>query len=623
MKSFSLKQKILFSVIISLLVVTCVLSWHNYRSQIEQLQQSSVERLQNLSKLQAEEISEWLHFNKKVILALSEHMEIGPEDSLQQAQQSGSFLNTYMGYTDGRMQDSDPSINRQGYDPRTRLWYKKALANSDVVVTKPFISAAFHKPIITVAKAIKTGVVAGNLAIDKIIDNIVNMKLPANGFAILVDKDGTVIAYKNHNKIMGPLQDIDEDLATKLVAQHHHHDHLMPIHFSEDDKDKLVWAEDIQDAPWDLILVLDKETLEAPMHQMLISQIVISLIVLLLSVLAIYVQIGRLFSPLAKVSKALRTIANGRGDLTQHIDITANDEIGELAGSFNRFVESQRQLIGQVRALSHEVGEIADLAVTRNHASADELHRQQQDVNMVATAVTELASATQAIAENAEQTATAANQSSVSGEQGKGLVEQTRKSINSLAKEVGQATDVIGELSRHAQAITSVLSTIQGIAEQTNLLALNAAIEAARAGEQGRGFAVVADEVRVLSHRTQESTKEIHETIEMLQRTTADAVELMQASQLLATHSVKDADTAANALTEITTAIDVISDMATQIATAAEQQTQVTADISQNTIAIKDGTDEMSEGAKNGVDHALRLKQKSKDLADQVATFKL
>lgn len=621
MKNLSLKQKILLSVVIALSLVISLLSWQSYSSQKNLLLQGSQEQLQRLGTQQAASVSDWLSARRDVIQALGNKASSEPLNALQQAQVSGRFQLAFFGESSGKMHDSDPSINRDGYDPRSRGWYQEAMGKGAFIVTKPYLDVAYNVMVVTLAQPVSGGVIGGDLSIASLVEDVTKMQLPADGFAIMMHKDGTIIAYKDAAKAMKPASEIDNDLTNALIEQSKSSKELVPAYFDNEGRDKLLWAVDIPDTDWELVLVLDKAALEAPLSSLLMTQLGMALLVLVGSILAISWLVSMLLGPLTKVSQALARIADGNGDLTQRIKIDANDEVGQLANSFNRFVGSQHQLIGNIRKLANELNADAERSLVTNQAAVDELQRQQQEVTMVATAVTEMASATMEIAGNAENTAAAAQQSAQSSEQGKMLVNKTRQSINGLAEEVGQATEVIGELSRHAQAITSILSTIQGIAEQTNLLALNAAIEAARAGEQGRGFAVVADEVRVLSRRTQDSTQQIQSTIETLQQTTARAVSLMQTSQGLADNSVQDADQAVRALEEITSAISLISDMAGQIATAAEEQTQVTGEITQNTTAIKDVSDEITAAAMRDLDQAQSLKGRATDLNQQVSTF--
>lgn len=604
MNSYSLKQKILISVVIALSLVIGLLSWQSYSSQKSLLLQNSLEQVQRLGDQQAERIQEWLAGRQDIVGALASKVEGDSLNALQQAQASGRFQLTYYGTQAGQMLDSDLSIDRTGYDPRTRPWYKQATNERGLILTKPYVDVAYNVLVVTMAQAVSQGVVGGDLSIASLVESVNRMTLPANGYAIMMHQDGTVIAYKDTSKAMKPVSDIDNDLNHNLPQQSRQAGTWLPMYFEHESRDKLVWGVDIPNTDWELVIVLDKETLEAPLTNLLLTQLGLSAVVLLLSVLAISWLVNLLLGPLGRVSQALARIADGNGDLTQRIEVDTQDEVGVLADSFNRFVGSQHQLISHIRHLAGELDADAEHSLKTNHLAVAELQRQQQEVAMVATAVTEMASATNEIAANAENTATAAQQSAASSFQGKELVNKTRSSINSLADEVTQATEVIEDLSRHAQSISSILATIQGIAEQTNLLALNAAIEAARAGEQGRGFAVVADEVRVLSRRTQDSTQEVHATIETLQRTTAKAVSLMESSQMLAGNSVEDANAAVKALEEITQAVNVISDMAGQIATAAEEQTQVTGEITQNTVAIKDVTDEITEAAKSDLTQA-------------------
>jgi methyl-accepting chemotaxis protein len=514
-----------------------------------------------------------------------------------------------------------PSIDRTGYDPRTRPWYHQSQQARGAIITKPYLDVAFNVLVVTIAQPTRNGVVGGDVSIASLVDSVNGMSLPANGYAIMMHKDGTVIAYKDSSKLMGRVTAIDAQLNNQLAQSSRQTGQFTQAYFDAEGRDKLLWGEDIPNTDWQLIFVLDKQTLEAPLTNLMLTQLGMATLALIISVLSISWLLTLLLAPLSRVSQALSRIADGNGDLTQRITVDSQDEVGVLADSFNRFVSSQHQLISHIRQLATELDLDAEQSLNTNQSSVDELQRQQQEVTMVATAVTEMSSATYEIAANAESTAAAAQQSAKSSIQGKGLVDKTRNTINSLASEIDETTNVISELSLHAQAISGILTTIQGIAEQTNLLALNAAIEAARAGEQGRGFAVVADEVRVLSRRTQDSTAEIYTTIETLQNTTKQAVNLMDSSKGLAKNSVDDVNAAAQALEQITQAVNVISDMAGQIATAAEEQTQVTNEITQNTVAIKDVTDEITSSAMTHLAQAKMLKERATDLSNKVATL--
>ena len=616
----SLKAKILMLVNLAILTIIILLSTTFYTSQKDLLLQQSYQNLKSVGAEISRGIGDWINVRHDIIKGLSNNVD-NPEfvSHLVQARTSGNFALSFYGDENGKMVDADPTIDRTGYDPRTRDWYKDTKAAGQATLSKPYISASMKKLVVAFSSPVAHGVVSGVIDIDSIINNINGLNIQANGEAILLLKDGTVIAYKDKARILKPASELAADLNPAFLEQSSRGDQFQEIQING--QEKLALTVSIPNTEWNILFSLDKATLMDPLYSQLIQQIIIALVIGGAFSLALSLLINYLFRPLKTVSGALQTIADGRGDLTQRIPLSAQDEIGLLATNFNRFVGSLNELIAHIRTLASNIDGEADHGLKRSQSSVRELSRQQQELTMVATAVTEMASATQEIASNAERTAAAAIQSAESSEAGKHLVNKTRESISHLADGVSEATDVIAQLDRHAQEINSILATIKGIAEQTNLLALNAAIEAARAGEQGRGFAVVADEVRVLSQRTAASTTEIQSTIETLQRTTQKAVGLMAKSQDMASHSVQDALDASAALEEITRAVSSISDMANQIATAAEEQSHVTNEITTNVTAIKDVADELADDAINAQDDANKLQTHAADLNSKVAHF--
>ncbi|GAB3235363.1 methyl-accepting chemotaxis protein [Pseudaeromonas pectinilytica] len=622
MKIRTLKQKILLSVGLALLSVILLLSALAYSTLRDQVIDGNYQQINQISERAALDMATWLSEKKQVIQTLSQQNEYRNTKSLLLSQEATGFASIYFAGTDGSMQDGDGS-DYQGYDAKSQSWYQLAQGTNTPIIPPPYRDDTYTPPeiIISIAMARDDGVIGGDITTQRLQQILSAIKLPAQGVSILVDNQGRVIAYKEPERVLKPLSELIDGVAMQQLTQPTSNG--IPLEVSVHGKAKLLWSRPVANSQWLLVSIVDQQRLFAPLQRQLIHQFLISGVILLVSIFSIGTLIGLLLRPLRRVSSALALIANGDGDLTQRLRVHTQDEVGQLAANFNQFVGSLHELIGHIRQEAESLGNSAASGLKRSADTVQELGNQQQEIAMVATAVTEMASATAEIAHNAENTAAAAQQSSVSSTDGLNLVNQTRSSITSLANEVGEATEVIHELSRHANEISSVLATIQGIAEQTNLLALNAAIEAARAGEQGRGFAVVADEVRVLSKRTQSSTTEIQSTIDTLQRTTQQAVALMEKSQSLASHSVEDAVAASRALDEITRAVSLISDMSTQIATAAEEQTKVTEEITANVTAIKEVGDELAEGAREEQQESRRLQEQAADLNEKVARFVL
>ena len=624
MFNLSLKRKILLCIGLALLSVILLLSGFSYHNLRQQIVETNDQQIAELSSKSAQTIATWLKEKQTAIHTLNQQGKYQDPASMLLVRDASDFLGIFFGSKQGAMIDEEPdddATQYQGYDPRQESWYQAAQSYSTPVQSKPYLDETYSPPeiVFSVVEAQPLGVLGGDISTQRMQQILRDMKLPADGFTVLIDEDHDIIAFRDPKQVLKPLSTLIPGLDNKQIASllRNH----VPAEINWQGADKLVWATEVPNSRWTLISVIDKQILLAPLQQQLLLQLLISASVLIVSLLAIGALVGVLFRPLRRVSKALSLIASGDGDLTQRIPVHTQDEVGQLAANFNQFVGSLHELIGHIRQEAESLGNSAASGLKRSADTVQELGNQQQEIAMVATAVTEMASATAEIAHNAENTAAAAQQSSVSSTDGLNLVNQTRSSITSLANEVGEATEVIHELSRHANDISSVLGTIQSIAEQTNLLALNAAIEAARAGEQGRGFAVVADEVRVLSKRTQASTTEIQSTIDTLQRTTQQAVALMEKSQGLAAHSVADAEAASKALDEITRAVSLISDMSTQIATAAEEQTKVTEEITANVTAIKEVGDELATGAHNEQQESRRLQEQAADLNDKVARF--
>ncbi len=628
--TLSLRGKLLatsLGVVLLMAALLGIVAFHTLKSRtLSAIQSEAV----NYGHAHSVAIGNWMADRKHAVDALAAVIADNPEATLVphllQTRTSGGFGLTYFGSAQGAMTRHDPSLNTANYDPRVRPWYQSASKAGKLIVTPPYVSVTMQQMVVTLAEPVShqgqvIGVAGADLSLDALIDEVLAMKVQGEGYAMLLDSSGLIVGHPQKELALKQVAELAPGLTGTTLEGWSRDGELHVATIAG--REVLLSVQGVPGTDWLLAMVMYKDVLEAPFASLLWQLVGLTLVLLLVFSALLIAMFNYLFADLGRVSKALADIAHGEGDLTVQIAAHSKDEVGLLAQNFNLFVARLHGIVSRLRDVTVELAAQSRTQAAGAEARSQRVREQQDEIVMVATAVTEMASATQEIAGNAEFAATTSSDAVRLAVAGQSQVGQSQRSISGLAGEVADASQTIHELDGHAQKISGILATISGIAEQTNLLALNAAIEAARAGEQGRGFAVVADEVRVLSRRTHDSTAEIQQMIEALQQTTRRAVGGMETSRQLAGTSVEDAEAANQSLARINEAIGAISDMATQIAAAAEEQTSVTGEISRNTENIRHVSQTLAAQAKEEAAQAAELKSLTERLEQEIGRFRL
>lgn len=458
-------------------------------------------------------------------------------------------------------------------------------------------------------------------SLDEMVQFINQFKLEQTGFVYLVDDKG-IVRIHHDNQLMGKASLTDlygNKVANQLLKRG-------KIEIADIDlagQENLVASSYIPTMNWYVIAQLPKNEAFASLNHAR-NQILIWTVIIALGFTALAIWLASSITrPIARLAEMFKDLGEGEGDLRHRLDIQGNDEIAQLSQGFNGFISKIHNSVKEVaetgNALRHASQSVAEQAQT----TLDNSQSQRDRTIQVVTAINEMGATVNEIAGNAAQAADATHLAETEAQSGQQVVGQARETISQLSHDVAQVSEVIESLAHNTQAIGSILDVIRGISEQTNLLALNAAIEAARAGEQGRGFAVVADEVRSLASRTAASTDEIQTMINRLQQEASNAVAAIEQSRLLSSNGVSASDEASSALISIAERITLIADMNTQVATATEEQSTVVNDINCNIEEINETTQRTATTAEDLAQASLELQQLSHRLEVMVGSFKL
>ncbi|WP_312572120.1 methyl-accepting chemotaxis protein [Stutzerimonas balearica] len=590
-KQLKFSHKILLAASLVVVVAFALFTLYNDYLQRNAIRANLQSYLDEMGVVTADNIANWL--SGRLVLLESLAQTVARDNSTEQVEAlvrqpalSSTFAFSYLGRADGEFLVHPRFELPPGYDPRQRPWYKDAVAAGRTTLTEPYEDAATNELIITVATPAQAGgqtlgVIGGDLSLKVLVDIINSLDFNGMGHAFLVSADGKILVHPDKTKVNKTLSELYPQNTPSLTSRY--------AEASLDGNERILAFSPVEGLPsvkWYVGISVDRDKAFASLASFRTSAFVATAVAVLFIIALLGMLIRVLMRPLTDMGRAMANIAEGEGDLTRRLAVQSNDEFGQLAGAFNRFVERIHGSIREVSSATQQVHEVVNLVLAASNSSMANSGEQASRTNSVAAAINELGAAAQEIARNAADASQQASGASGEADDGRQVVERNIAAMRELSAKISDSCRQIETLNAKTVDIGRILEVIKGISEQTNLLALNAAIEAARAGEAGRGFAVVADEVRNLAHRTQSSAQEIQQMIEQLQVDARQSVTTMTESQRQSESSVSIADQAGERLVAVTRSIGEIDAMNQSVATATEEQTAVIESLNMDIIEI-------------------------------------
>ncbi|MBM6549512.1 methyl-accepting chemotaxis protein [Marinomonas ostreistagni] len=509
----------------------------------------------------------------------------------------------------------------ENYDPTQKGWYTQSI-NSTTPKRIPAYKDTFTgAPLVDYLQRFEgaegtVGVVGVDVTLQKLTELLATVKFGGEGYVVMVEDTGTVLADpSNPDNNFKQLADTSRAYADLSDSQE-----IQEITIDGD-----TWFAKVYTSPelgWKFIGLIPSSVVFAQANDLMVKIAIIAVLMIVVFIAIGSFLAGVVTKPVKIMAERLTDISQGEGDLTQRLEMLAKDESGQMAHAFNDFIGSIDSIVGRTKSSCEHIGQVAHESESLSHNLSEIVSKQANSVDHLSTAFNEMVATANEVASNCSSAAASAEHSEAQVQEGNRLIQQTMSSLNNLEEELNSSNESMVTLSQESNNIVGILDTIKAIAEQTNLLALNAAIEAARAGEQGRGFAVVADEVRTLAGRTAESTDEIDKLLTRLQQQTDVVAGKMEHSVSVAHSSVGLASETYKVFEQILDSVLTIKDMMIQISASAEEQHLVAEEVNNNVLVIHDGANDANNLSSQVSQTAASLNELANELQDMVSRFK-
>ncbi|HAS6086341.1 TPA: methyl-accepting chemotaxis protein [Vibrio vulnificus] len=629
------KSRIYTSVALLVALSLGILGTLNIISLKEKMVASLVSETQNKLNYHVDELQHAIAIQLKAVEVGSKHFNASLSDEqnvnlVRLLAESAGISNIIMAYEDGRsymsLHASGITTEEQNFSQRD--WYRMAKGSQGVKLTEIYIDKITGEKVVSAIMPVYNGsefqgVLLGDIPLAAIIKMVSNMRF-AGGAATLTDKNAVFFASDDPNdigKTPSQVSPVFSDMERAFFNQQQGHLQFPYLGIEFDGYFQRVTL--TSDQYWTLMVFVDQDTALAGVREAQNEAIVTGVILLLVSAVVMVLTLEHAYRPLLKLKKAVLGLSKGSGDLTARLTVEGSDDLAQISEGFNRFVQSLQGMMLQVSEASQNIS--SNIVQLNQTAVENEkvLITHSAETDQVVTAITEMSESARSVAENVTQSNRITEGASKEAKQSLEIVNNAVSTVSALVNDVEEMSDRIVSMNQDANKISEVLNVIGEISEQTNLLALNAAIEAARAGEQGRGFAVVADEVRALAARTQNSTTEISEMLSKLLDGTSSVVASMERTKQQCQSTASKTSEVSNSLNLMSGSVRDIDDVSTQIAAATEEQSTVAAELSRNMLAIRDIVTNLVASGRQTVAATESLADSNHELDKLVSNFKL